>query len=59
MINIRLSLSCGDYDRTRHLIDGKVAVPGLDLDEELVSFGPSPSSSGSDELGPILALASM
>jgi 4,5-dihydroxyphthalate decarboxylase len=31
MPNLRLSLSCGDYDRTRPLIDGAVAVPGLDL----------------------------
>jgi 4,5-dihydroxyphthalate decarboxylase len=31
MTNIRLSLSCGDYDRTRPLIDGTVAAPGLDL----------------------------
>jgi 4,5-dihydroxyphthalate decarboxylase len=27
----QLTLSCGDYDRTRPLIDGKVATPGLDL----------------------------
>src|ERR671913_1189165 len=26
-----LTLSCGDYDRTRPLIDGTVATPGLDL----------------------------
>ena len=31
MDNIRLTLSCGDYDRTRPLIDGMVATPGLDL----------------------------
>ncbi len=31
MTNIRLSLSCGDYDRTRPLIDGTVPTPGLDL----------------------------
>jgi 4,5-dihydroxyphthalate decarboxylase len=31
MTNIRLTLSCGDYDRTRPLIDGTVAAPGLDL----------------------------
>jgi 4,5-dihydroxyphthalate decarboxylase len=29
--NLRLSLSCGDYDRTRFLIDGSVRAPGLDL----------------------------
>jgi 4,5-dihydroxyphthalate decarboxylase len=28
---LRLSLSCGDYDRTRFLIDGTVRAPGLDL----------------------------
>ena len=31
MANLHLSLSCGDYDRTRFLIDGTVRVPGLDL----------------------------
>ena len=31
MANIHLTLSCGDYDRTRPLIDGTVATPGLDL----------------------------
>jgi 4,5-dihydroxyphthalate decarboxylase len=31
MPNLRLSLSCGDYDRTRPLIDGAVTAPGLDL----------------------------
>ncbi|MBF8253778.1 MAG: ABC transporter substrate-binding protein [Deltaproteobacteria bacterium] len=31
MTNIRLSLSCGDYDRTRPLIDETVPTPGLDL----------------------------
>jgi 4,5-dihydroxyphthalate decarboxylase len=31
MADIRLTLSCGDYDRTRPLIDGAVATPGLDL----------------------------
>ena len=31
MANIRLTLSCGDYDRTRSLIDGTVPTPGLDL----------------------------
>jgi len=29
--NLHLSLSCGDYDRTRFLIDGTVRAPGLDL----------------------------
>ncbi len=32
MPNLRLTLSCGDYDRTRFLIDGKVATPGIDLE---------------------------
>jgi 4,5-dihydroxyphthalate decarboxylase len=31
MTNINLSLSCGDYDRTRPLIDNKVPTPGLNL----------------------------
>jgi 4,5-dihydroxyphthalate decarboxylase len=31
MTTIRLTLSCGDYDRTRPLIDGNVSAPGLDL----------------------------
>jgi len=31
MPDTRLTLSCGDYDRTRPLIDGIVATPGLDL----------------------------
>jgi 4,5-dihydroxyphthalate decarboxylase len=31
MTNVKLSLSCGDYDRTRPLIDGSVPTPGLDL----------------------------
>jgi 4,5-dihydroxyphthalate decarboxylase len=32
MVKIRLTLACGDYDRTRPLIDSKVATPGLDLE---------------------------
>ena len=32
MPSLRLTVSCGDYDRTRFLIDGRVATPGLDLD---------------------------
>src|ERR1051325_5426463 len=31
MTNLRLSLSCGDYDRTRALIDRQISAPGLDL----------------------------
>ncbi len=32
MPNLRLSLACWDYDRTRPLIDGRVAPEGIDLD---------------------------
>jgi 4,5-dihydroxyphthalate decarboxylase len=31
MPDTRLTLSCGDYDRTRPLIDRTIAIPGLDL----------------------------
>jgi 4,5-dihydroxyphthalate decarboxylase len=31
MFSIPLTLACGDYDRTRPLIDGKVSTPGLGL----------------------------
>ena len=31
MNKVHLTLSCGDYDRTRPLIDGKVDTPDLDL----------------------------
>jgi 4,5-dihydroxyphthalate decarboxylase len=31
MANLRLSLACGDYDRTRTLIDGRVRPLGIDL----------------------------
>lgn len=31
MPNLRLSLACGDYDRTRALIDGRVQAAGIDL----------------------------
>jgi len=31
MGTLPLTLSCGDYDRTRPLIDGRVPTPGLDL----------------------------
>ncbi len=31
MADLRLTVSCGDYDRTRFLIDGTVKVPGLEL----------------------------
>lgn len=32
MPNLRLSLACWDYDRTRPLIDGRVQPEGIDLD---------------------------
>jgi 4,5-dihydroxyphthalate decarboxylase len=32
MTNLRLTLSCGDYDRTRSLIDGTVSTAGLSLE---------------------------
>jgi 4,5-dihydroxyphthalate decarboxylase len=31
MDTLSLTLSCGDYDRTRPLIEGRVATPGLEL----------------------------
>jgi 4,5-dihydroxyphthalate decarboxylase len=31
MADVRITLSCGDYDRTRPLIDRTVPTPGLDL----------------------------
>jgi 4,5-dihydroxyphthalate decarboxylase len=31
MLMLRLSLACGDYDRTRPLIDGTVRPLGVDL----------------------------
>jgi 4,5-dihydroxyphthalate decarboxylase len=31
MSELRLSLSCGDYDRTRALIERQISTPGLDL----------------------------
>ena len=32
MANLRLTLACNDYDRTRPLIDGRVKPEGIDLD---------------------------
>lgn len=32
MNDVRLKLACWDYDRTRPLVDGRVDVPGIDLD---------------------------
>ena len=31
MADVHLTLSCGDYDRTRALIDHTISAPGLDL----------------------------
>jgi len=35
MPNLKLSLACWDYDRTRPLIDGRVKPEGIDLDIQL------------------------
>ena len=32
MANLRLTLACWDYDRTRPLMDGRVKPDGIDLD---------------------------
>src|SRR6266481_4753654 len=32
MTNLKLSLACWDYDRTRPLMDGRVKPKGIDLD---------------------------
>ena len=31
MPNLKLTLACGDYDRTRALWDGRVSPEGIDL----------------------------
>jgi 4,5-dihydroxyphthalate decarboxylase len=36
MANLRLSLACWDYDRTRPLIDGRVKPDGIDLDVQIL-----------------------
>lgn len=36
MPNIKLSLACWDYDRTRPLIDGRVKPDGIDLDIQIL-----------------------
>src|SRR5437899_1405726 len=36
MANVRLSLACWDYDRTRPLIDGRVKPEGIDLDIQIL-----------------------
>ena len=36
MANLKLTLACWDYDRTRALIDGRVRPEGIDLDIEIL-----------------------
>ena len=36
MANLKLTLACWDYDRTRPLIDGRVKPDGIDLDIEIL-----------------------
>lgn len=36
MANLKLTLACWDYDRTRPLIDGRVKPEGIDLDIQLL-----------------------
>src|SRR5437773_11659747 len=36
MPNLKLSLACWDYDRTRPLIDGRVRAQGIDLDIQIL-----------------------
>src|SRR5262252_9124544 len=36
MPNLKLTLACWDYDRTRPLIDGRVKPEGIDLDVEVL-----------------------
>ena len=36
MPNLKLTLACWDYDRTRPLIDGRVKPEGIDLDIEIL-----------------------
>ena len=36
MANLKLSLACWDYDRTRPLIDGRVKPDGIDLDIQIL-----------------------
>jgi 4,5-dihydroxyphthalate decarboxylase len=36
MANLKLSLACWDYDRTRPLIDGRVRPDGIDLDIQIL-----------------------
>jgi len=36
MSNLKLTLACWDYDRTRPLMDGRVKPEGIDLDIEIL-----------------------
>ena len=36
MPNLKLTLACWDYDRTRPLMDGRVKPEGIDLDIEIL-----------------------
>src|SRR5260370_7076459 len=36
MSNLKLTLACWDYDRTRPLIDGRVRPEGIDLEIEIL-----------------------
>src|SRR2546423_1126902 len=36
MANLKLTLACWDYDRTRPLIDGRVKPEGIDLDIQIL-----------------------
>ena len=36
MPNVKLTLACWDYDRTRPLMDGRVRPEGIDLDIEIL-----------------------
>jgi 4,5-dihydroxyphthalate decarboxylase len=36
MPDLKLTLACWDYDRTRPLIDGRVRPEGIDLDIEVL-----------------------
>jgi 4,5-dihydroxyphthalate decarboxylase len=48
MANLRLTLACWDYDRTRPLIDGRVKPDGIDLDIQILR----PHETFSRMLGP-------
>src|SRR5262245_45933340 len=39
MANLRLTLACWDYDRTRPIMDGRVKPEGIDLDIQVLRPG--------------------